>query len=227
LGIIVAVVGIVLVAAILRGPTQGRLLYEQYRVAHFQQPPEQIVYQFSPAVAAVADPNAFFGLPVPKEAEHHGSGDDDDCELLPPHVVPPGGSGDPAAVDSYNRYLNYPLTDNLQVLFAHELTTPQGLRRIVIVEFGEDPRPIGRHLAFEILLVEPATLSGSPRVVGRQRISAGDLHLPYVSTTCYAGQRDPQDPASFQLSFSQDAQRHLIAGTLLADGRHVTLAPHE
>ena len=154
----------------------------------------------------------------------HAAGDDA-CELLPPHVVPVGGAGDPPALDMLNRYMQFPLADDQQILFAHALTTAAGDRRLVIAQFGPDPRPAPagfQRLASELLVIVPATWSDPPRVLTRQRVAAADVRLGYAGTVCYAGQ--PDGPDAFWLTIDQQRERHRLRGVLQPDGKHVALA---
>ena len=94
-----------------------------------------------------------------------------------------------------------------------------------MVEFGPDPRPVTQKVAFEILVIEPATFSAAPRVMTRQRLAASDLGIAYGGTTCYAGQVDQMDGSVFHLALEQRGVRKTLIGTLQPDGRHVELRP--
>jgi hypothetical protein len=139
--------------------------------------------------------------------------------------VPVGGAGDPPALDMLNRYMQFPLADDQQILFAHALTTAAGDRRLVIAQFGPDPRPAPagfQRLASELLVIVPATWSDPPRVLTRQRVAAADVRLGYAGTVCYAGQ--PDGPDAFWLTIDQQRERHRLRGVLQPDGKHVALA---
>ena len=225
--IIVSVVSLVLAVAIFRGHTQAHLLYYQYRVAHLQLPADQVVYKFSPALAAALGPLPLFEFastpPQPKVAPQYPSteGDDDNCEILPPHTIPAGGAGDPPGLDMFNAYMHYILTDGMQVLYAHAHTL-NGQRRLVIVQFGDNGHYVLHRGMFEVIVLEPAGLSTLPRQLSRQRFPAASLNVPYATTRFFAGQPDAGNPAAFALSFEQRGQRHQLTATLTPDARHIS-----
>ncbi len=201
-------------------------------------PGERIIYAdvAGRRLPIAADPAPIFGYrwpwspggthaAAPMHSDAAGSGDDDDCELLPPHVIPPGGAGDPPALDMFNQYAQSILGDDMQVLFVHQLAAANGARPIVVVEAGVEAGTTTTP-EFEILLIEPASWSTLPRLRGRRRLPGFEIGLVSGAATFYAGQLDAAD--AFHLVVEQGqgtgSRRILITGKLAADGKSVKLA---
>ena len=155
------------------------------------------------------------------------------------HIVPPGGAGDPPALGMLNQYLHFPLSDFQQVLFCHELRTPSGEARLVIISFGPNLRAPEKPGMYEAIIIEPAGFRGTPRVSNRVSISSTDELLASVAVPLpgllassiaahgtadfYAGQTDAIDPAGFVLTYDVMGTKRTVRGKLDDSGRRVTL----
>src|SRR3954469_15083726 len=188
--LILLITSTILTVVILRHPSHAHLLYYQYRISRLQLPADQVLYRFSPMAAIALAPLPFFpastGAPTPDFKPEYASteGDDDNCDILPPHVIPLGAAGDPPAVDMFNRYMKYILTDGMQVLYTHTETI-NGQSRLVIVQFGNDTRQLVQRGMLEVIVLQPGTLSALPRQLTRQRVSTAALKVPYAVTTFF------------------------------------------
>lgn len=220
-----AVIALVVTAALLgwaifRRPTQGAMLYWQYKAWHYAAPPDTVVYPARPVFQWWWAPPAT----VPDDDDDATGATDDGCVALPPHVVPPGGIGDPEALAKLNAYMDYTLPDNMQVLFCHGLRAPDGAQRLVVVAVGPRMLPGNNGYTMEAVLIAPATLTGLPRVVGRQRVPVDDARLYALPARFEAGQADPKDSSRFALSYLCAGERRTMQGRLLAGGKRIELA---
>lgn len=186
--VIVIVVGLILAWGILRRPSQGALLYWQYRALHASWPQDEPVYLTSPALRALTVAAMVnFG-----DDDDDAGGTDDHCTPLPPHLVPPGGAGDPAGLTGLNAYMGYMLPDGMQVVFCHALPTSEG-RRLVIAAVGADRRRgagLFPGLLWEVIVIEPAGWNSTPRVVARRRGPLADPWLDAGAARFLAGHID-------------------------------------
>jgi hypothetical protein len=220
--VVAAVAGVILAWAVFRRPTQGAMLYYQYRAMH-EAPAAGAVYWTTPALRAfTVAAMKHFGddNDAPGTGEEEG-GADDHCTPLPPHLVPPGGAGDPPALAKLNPYMQYVLGDGMQVVFCHELTSPEGLERLVIVTVGarREHGGVFPPLMWEAEVIEPAGWTTLPREVSRQQGMLDDSLLAGSPATFFGGQVDAKDGATCVVPYRAGGEERELRFRLLAGGR--------
>jgi hypothetical protein len=177
---------------------RARLLYVQRQCMRYAAPDGQLICaeplpyggQTPPFTVAATDPNCF--------SEFVGRGW--------------GAAGTPIRVRAIVQG---------PVLFLHERRSKSGVRRLVVVR--RTP-PGGRMswdipLSFNVTLIEPAGLSGPPRMDGFDlpdavppRFGDGSPNPPLLRL--FAGQPDPADESHFTIEYEVDADRGTIDGWL-------------
>ncbi|HVX86498.1 MAG TPA: hypothetical protein VH253_17080 [Phycisphaerae bacterium] len=227
--VVLAVVGMILAWGIFRRPTQGAMLYYQYRAMH-DGPRSGAVYWTTPALRAfTVKAMTHFGedndAPGTGEPDGPGAAPDDNCVPLPPHLVPPGGAGDPPALAKLNGYMQYVLGDGLQVVFCHELTSPDGLKRLVIVTVGAQRVRGGLFppLMWEAEVIEPAGWTTLPHEVSRQQGGFDGTLLAGAPATFYGGKVDEKDGATCVVPYRAGGEERELRFSLLSGGRKLVM----
>jgi hypothetical protein len=190
-----------------RGPAvydRAMLLYWQRQCMNYRAPADQVVYE-GPGTKSEAEL-------APDEAvlsRFHGDGD--------PQAI---GHVPKAVTEFFARAGLMPLHQQECVLFMHGLTSPNGMRQLVIVTCDESNTPAG-HLesAVDAVVVAPGGWQGMP--VFMSGMAAADWpHWkgPLPPLRVYAGQVDAKDPSYFTIRFKR-IEEGLIEGRLTDDGK--------
>jgi hypothetical protein len=219
--LILLVVGLVLAWGIFRHPSQGAMLYWQYRALRASFPDDQPPYVTSPALRALTVAAMVnFG----DDTDDNPAGATDDaCTPLPPHLVPPGGTGDPPGIAGLNPYMGYVLPDGMQVVFCHALATSDG-QRLVVVTVGPDRRRragLFPGIVWEVVVIDPAGWTGSPHVVARRRGDVADPWLDAGAARFFAGHVDGD---RFVVPYAVGAHRGELSGRVIGRRVDVQLA---
>ena len=219
-GAIVLIVVVALLAiAIFRQPSQGAMLYYQHGALANTWHRDEPAFTTTPILRALTvaamenfgDDNDDPSLPE----------SDDHCIPLPPHLVPPGGIGDPPSLAALNRYMGYLLPDGMQVLFCHALPSDAG-QRLVILAVGPQRRGGGLlpPLACEAVIIEPSSWTGSPRQIGRQRAPMTDPWLAAGPATFLMGHAQGTQAV---LPYSAAGHSAALRAHLLPGGRRLAI----
>jgi hypothetical protein len=224
LGLVIAVA--VTVAATYGTPVylQGRLLYLQHQCMTYSEAGDRVIYRYDPLIAMglqYADAPDFDNDkdgpdgPVPEDA----------CpDVMPPHVAPFGGTGDPKCLEMLNRRLGFVLYDDFQPVFVHTLTTSSGQTRLVVASVAP---PITRAPmsgpVIETLVFEPAGWMGKPHMLKRRLWQIDDPMLALEPTSFMWGRVDDTDGARFHLRYRRGGHEFGIDGKLDADGRSASI----
>jgi hypothetical protein len=198
-----------------------QLLYWQRQCLNYTAPPDQIVYEDDPLVARALlarDPHFapaklyyYLGNRAieTRSAVHVPDSYKRLLALLPARVlaVPPS---------------------SLSVIFMHQLTSPRGHRRLVIVAYCATPSAGGDHPFYGhdyyAMAVTPASLFGTFPT----RLSTGSNDRMGISyeppnVRVYAGQLDPTDASRFNIDYTINGKTQTLHGWLNDEDR-VTLS---
>jgi hypothetical protein len=113
------------------------------------------------------------------------------------------------------------------ILFLHELRTPAGIRRLVLVEREpQSVQPLYAPFELRPTLYEPAPMTGVPVQVPPSQIRLLPINMPVsvlppASLRFFVGQIDPSDPAHFTIAYEMTDGRGLIDGRLTDDASTV------
>jgi len=200
-----------------RGPwarEQAKLLYWQRQCLKYSPPDGQVVWEPDPAAAAklLADPPHYFrpNLDAPSKVKAA-------------YKPPAAWASFATRVESDGLGLD---AKEVPLLYLHERRTRSGLRRLVVVHHFPELAHVGpAPFLFSCSVVEPASLTGTPRVLSHSGHHGGPVldpvRGPLPATRYFAGRSDPADAARFTLRYETDGRRGTIEGRLLEDGRSV------
>lgn len=192
---------------------KSKVLYYQRRCLAFEAPPEQVVFDDDSADLAVVGArrdyqvlaNKDYHAPsFPKMAAFSPSCWNDFTSA----AVPSRSAAGAAAV-----------------VFCHELTSRDGVRRLVVVQRASDPGDFNYNvLSLDAVIIQPGTFSAKPIDVTPPGVImwlTGAVARQMTPLRIYAGQVDPSDPSRFTIRYAMGKNEHLAEGRLSDGGNEV------
>jgi hypothetical protein len=224
MGVVIAIV--VWVAATYGTPVylQGRLLYVQHLCMTYAESGDRAVYRFDPQISMNLQ-NTDTSQAGNNVGGADGPAPEDACpDIIPAHISPFGGAGDPRCLEMFNRRLGFVLYDDFQPVFLHALTTPQGKKRLVVVSVGPPTtRAAVSGPVIETLVFDPAGWMGNARMLKRRIWRMADPLLALEPATFLWGNADAADASRFHLRYQRGGKTIVIDGTLDDDGTSASI----
>jgi hypothetical protein len=203
-----------------RGPRawdQAKLLYWQRQCLNYSPPEGQVVWEPDPAAAPT----------LLADAAHYIDGRRQ-VWLQPASAAvrkPPAPWVRLAPQIVNEEFADCPLP----LVYLHERRTTSGLRRLVAAYYCPELPHAGPYpfLLF-CVVIEPASLSGTPRILSVSTHMGGPEYdvlarQPFPPIRYFAGQSDPNESSRLSIRYETASRRGTIEGRLLEDGRSVKL----
>jgi hypothetical protein len=195
---------------------KSKVLYYQRECLYFSAPPGQVVYDDDPADLAVIGARRDYQVLSNKDFRAPG--------LPRMAAFSPGCWNDFAAAAAPNRSS----AGAGAVVFCHELTSRDGVRRLVVVQRNADPDQSNYNiLSLEAVIIQPGTFSARPvDVTPARRLMwlSGAVAMQMTPLRIYAGQVDAGDASRFTIRFTVGKSEHLVEGRLADGGNGVTFS---